>query len=71
MLTNNEAESALRRAVLWRRGSFGVNSVEGARFVERILSLTGTARRRGLDLLAWLTRALQADPDGLPAPALT
>lgn len=68
---DNEAELALRKAVLWRRGCIGVNSEEGARFVERILSLAGTARRRGLDLLAWLTRALQADLDGLPAPALT
>jgi transposase len=30
--TNNEAERALRKAVLWRKGSFGVNSLEGARF---------------------------------------
>ncbi len=68
--TNNEAESALRKAVLWRKGSFGVNSAEGARFVERILSLAGSARRRGLDLLIWLTRAIQADLDGLPSPIL-
>ncbi len=68
--TNNTAESALRKAVLWRKGCFGVNSEEGARFVERILSLAGTARRRGLNLLAWLTRAIQADLNGLPAPIL-
>jgi transposase len=37
--TNNEAESALRKAVLWRKGSFGINSEAGARFVERILTL--------------------------------
>jgi transposase len=68
--TNNEAESALRKAVLWRKGSFGVNSEEGARFVERILSLAGTTRRRGLDLLSWLTQAIQADLEGVPAPVL-
>jgi len=68
--TNNEAERALRKAVLWRKGSFGVNSPEGAEFVERILTLAGTTRRRGLDLLDWLTRAIQADLDGMPAPSI-
>ena len=68
--TNTEAERALRKAVLWRKGSFGVNSLQGAEFVERILTLAGTTRRRGLDLLNWLTRAIQADLDGNPAPSL-
>ncbi len=68
--TNNEAERALRKAVLWRKGSFGINSEAGARFVERILSVTGTAKRRGLHLLAWLTQAIQADLNGVAPPAL-
>ncbi len=68
--TNNEAERALRKAVLWRKGSFGVNSLQGAAFVERILTLAGTTQRHGLDLLNWLTRAIQADLDGNPAPSL-
>lgn len=68
--TNNEAESALRKAVLWRKGSFGVNSEVGARFVERILTLAGTTRRRGIDLLGWLTGAIQAELDGVAPPAL-
>ncbi len=68
--TNNEAERALRKAVLWRKGSFGVDSLEGARFAERILTIAGTTRRRGIDLLDWLTRAIQADLNGDPPPAL-
>lgn len=68
--TNNEAERALRKAVLWRKGSFGVNSLQGAAFVERILTLAGTTRRRGLNLLDWLTCAIQADLEGNPAPSL-
>ena len=68
--TNNEAESALRKAVLWRKGSFGINSEAGARFAERILTLAGTTRRRGIDLLGWLTEAIQAQLDGAPPPAL-
>jgi transposase len=34
--TNNSAERGLRRAVLWRRRSFGTQSEEGSRFVERV-----------------------------------
>ncbi|MBA3440468.1 MAG: transposase, partial [Pyrinomonadaceae bacterium] len=37
--TNNAAERALRRAVLWRRKSFGTQSETGSRFVERILTV--------------------------------
>lgn len=70
MPTNNEAERALRKAVLWRKGSFGVNSLQGAAFVERILTLAGSTRRRGLGLLDWLTQAIQAELDGKPAPSL-
>ena len=64
--TNNEAERAIRKAVLWRKGSFGANSEAGCRFVERMLTLTGTARRRGLNVLEWLTKAIQAELRGEP-----
>ena len=68
--TNNEAERAIRKAVLWRKGSFGANSEAGCRFVERMLTLTGTARRRGIDILDWLTRATQAHQHGAPLESL-
>ena len=68
--TNNEAERALRKAVLWRKGSFGINSLAGALFVERILTIAGTAPKRGLDLLPWLTQAIQAHLNGDPTPAM-
>ena len=67
--TNNSAESAIRKAVLWRKGSFGVQSESGCRFVERLLTLVGTARKRSIDLLEWLTQALQADLEGQPVPS--
>jgi transposase len=34
-----------------------------------MLTVTGTARKRGLDLLDWLTRAVQARIEGFSAPA--
>jgi transposase len=53
--TNNAAERALRRAVLWRRRSFGTQSARGSEFVERILTAVTTLRQQGRDVLAYLT----------------
>jgi transposase len=55
--TNNAAERALRRAVLWRRKSFGTQSTEGSRFVERILTVVTSLRQQGRDVMEYLTRA--------------
>jgi transposase len=66
--TNNRAESGIRRAVIWEKTSFGAHSDAGCRFVERILTIVGTARRRGIAVLDWLTRAVQAHLDGRRAP---
>lgn len=55
--TNNAAERGLRRAVLWRRKSFGTQSESGSRFVERILTAVQTLRQQGRDVLAYLTDA--------------
>ena len=52
--TNNQAERALRRAVLWRKSSFGSASGKVLRFVERMLTVGETCRqnqRNGLDYL--------------------
>lgn len=66
--TNNAAEQAVRKAVLWRKGSFGCNSEAGCRYVERMLTLIGTARLRGIRLLSWMTHAVNALLQGLPEP---
>lgn len=68
--TNNEAERSIRKAVIWRKTSLGVDSEDGCRFVERMLTLAGTARKRGIDLLRWVTGAVQARLSGEPAPEL-
>ncbi len=53
--TNNSAERALRRAVLWRRKSFGTQSEGGSRFVERILTAMMSLRQQGRNVLEYLT----------------
>ena len=59
-LTNNAAERALRGAVLWRKGSFGVWSHRGEQFRSRILSVVETCRMRGLSALAVVHRIVAA-----------
>jgi len=68
--TNNVAERAVRHAVLWRRGSFGTQSEQGSRFVERLLTTLMTCRQQGRNVLDFLVRARTATLNGTPAPSL-
>ncbi len=68
--TNNQAERALRRAVLWRKSSFGSASGAGLRFVERMLTLCESGRQNGINTLDYLARALVAHRQNAPAPRL-
>lgn len=68
--TNNAAERAVRPAVLWRKGSFGSQSDEGARFVGRLLSVAATCRQQHRSLLDYLTAVCTAAQHGHPIPSL-
>jgi len=68
--TNNSAERAIRPAVLWRKGSYGTQSDGGARFVERLLTVTATCRQQRRSLLDYLTTVCTAAQLGLPVPSL-
>jgi transposase len=68
--TNNYMERLLRRAVLWRRRSFGCNSQVGCRFVERILTVVQTCRLHKKNSLAYLCNAVHAHRHGLSCPCL-
>jgi transposase len=58
--TNKRAERALRFGVLWRKRSNGTASVQGNRWVERLLSLRQTCRQRGQSSFAVLVDALSS-----------
>jgi transposase len=60
--TNNNAERPLRRAVLWRKKSFGTKSESGSRFVERILTVVTSLRQQGRDVLDYLAAVCGAQP---------
>ena len=68
--TNNSAERRLRRAVLWRRRSFGTQSQAGSRFVERVLTAVTTLRQQNRDVLDYLTEVCAAAIRGDPPPSL-
>jgi transposase len=68
--TNNCAERPLRRAVLWRRRSFGTQSETGSRFVERVLTAVTTLRQQNRDVLDYLTEACAAAIRGDETPSL-
>ena len=68
--TNNHVERLLRRAVLWRRRSFGCWSANGCRFVERILTVVQTRRLQAKNVLDYLQEAVLAHRAGQPCPSL-
>lgn len=68
--TNNSAERPLRRAVLWRRRSFGTQSAAGSQFVERILTAVTTLRQQRRDVVDYLTAACTAAIRHEPVPSL-
>jgi transposase len=68
--TNNAVERALRHAVIWRRISGGTDSVNGSRFVERMLTVVATCRQQGHNILDYLTSCFEADRRGQALPSL-
>jgi transposase len=68
--TNNFMERLLRRAVLWRKRSFGCASEAGCRFVERILTVVQTRRLQNQSVLDYLHDAVRAHRENKPCPTL-
>ena len=68
--TKNAAARPLRRAVLWRRRSFGPQRAAGGQFVERILTTVTTLRQQRRNVLDYLTAACTAAICKSPAPSL-
>jgi transposase len=68
--TNNAAERALRHAVCWRKTSHGTASASGSRFVERMLTVVGSCRQQGRDVLVFLTECVRAERRESARPSL-
>ena len=68
--TNNAAERAIRSGVLWRKGSFGTQSENGSRFVERMMTTVATLKKQKRNVLHYLIAACNAHIKGENAPSL-
>ena len=68
--TNNFGERCIRHAVMYRKTSFGTQSEEGSRFVERIFTATTTLKLQGREVLVFLTETLAAHRRGSRGPSL-
>ena len=68
--TNNRAERALRKGVLWRKGSFGSDSANGARFAERMLTVSETLRLHGHNVVDFIEAAIRSHLTGTRPPSL-
>ena len=68
--TNNAVERALRHAVIWRRISGGTDSVDGSRFVERMLTVVATCRQHKRNVLDYLSACFAAHLRGQRVPSL-
>lgn len=70
--TNNDAETALRHAVIARRIGYGTRSEEGSRAYAAVLSVIETCRRRTIDPWVVITDAIANARCGLtPKPLPT
>jgi transposase len=68
--TNNTAERRVRHGVMWRKTSFGTDSPNGSRFVERILTVVMTLRSQGRNVLDYVTATCEAALQGKIPPSL-
>jgi transposase len=68
--TNNAGERSLRHAVIWRKLSFGTQSVGGSRFVETMLTVIETCRQQGRNVFQFLSAAVESHLAHKSAPSL-
>lgn len=69
--TNNLAEQQLRPLVIAKKLSFGVKSERGARFIERIFSITATFQQQQKNPLVWLQTTINNYFDGQAIPSIS
>ena len=68
--TNNAAERAVPKGVLWRKAAFGSHSAEGSRFAERMLTVSESLRAQGRSILGFVEHAIRVRLTGQPSPSL-
>jgi transposase len=69
-VTNNEAERALRHAVIARRIGFGTRTSEGSNAYTALLSVIETCRLRGINPWTFLAEVISLRRKGFDAPLM-
>lgn len=68
--TNNAAEQSLRPVVIHRKTSYGTQSEDGSRFLERLFTVAATLKQHKEDVVEFLRKAIQARLTGGAPPLL-
>lgn len=68
--TNNAAERAIRPAVIWRRTSFGSDSLAGSEFVSRLLTVVSSLNLQERNILDFLAESILAARSAQIPPSL-
>jgi transposase len=68
--TNNAAERAIRPAVIWRRTSFGSDSLAGSEFVSRLLTVVSSLNLQERNILDFLVESVSSSRAGEIPPSL-
>lgn len=74
--TNNLGEQMIRHYVIWRKICFGTQSERGSLYIERVMTVVGSCRLQGRNILDFMTQAVGASmgkgsfPSLLPAQHL-
>lgn len=58
--TNNLAERTLRHYVIWRKISLGAQSGRGSLYVSRMMTVVGSCKLQGRNVMDFITQAVRA-----------
>lgn len=67
---NNLAERTLRSQVIWRKICFGIQSRRGSIYMERMMTVVGSRKRQGRNVLDFVTQAVRAHYRSASIPSL-
>jgi hypothetical protein len=68
--TNNEAERALRMAVIYRKICYGTRTEEGSRSYASFLSVMETCKRRGINPWDYIAKVIACARKGITPPPM-
>lgn len=68
--TNNLAERSIRHYVIWRKISLGTQSARGSLYAQRVMTVVGSCKLQGRNVLEFMTQAMNSHFGKNPTPSL-